>query len=74
MSCKHALERFENILGGHTDEPLDLASNSSSSSNASYLEHFLSLEGLWTHLSPYRRNRWSVIAARENPPKSPCFH
>jgi hypothetical protein len=26
------------------------------------------------YLSPYRRNRWAVIATRENPPKSPCFH
>jgi hypothetical protein len=37
------VEYVENILGGHTDEPLDLASNSSSSSNASDLEDFLYL-------------------------------
>ena len=55
MSCKQALERLpthveicdveyvEKILGGHTDEPLDLASNSSSSSIVSDLEDFLYL-------------------------------
>ena len=35
------IEYAENMLGGHTDEPLDLSSNSSSSSNASDIEDFL---------------------------------